>query len=147
MPLLVFQPTVASLSSGGVGGSADEYSPCQTDSGRGGADVVDRRSGESSVWVLAAQSLASALALALLPIDDVVALLAAAGSRDRKRETDDGLLGTEPCEARRLRYFLFPGNACCCSCWKVGEVEFSDDERAGDEVTGDAASSRASEDR
>ena len=117
MSLLVFQPTEASsLSSGGVGGSADGYSACQTDSGREGAVVVDRRSGESTDWVLAALTPDSVLALALLPMF-VVPLFAAAGFRDKKRETDDGLPGTEPWEARRLRYFLFPGDdASCCTC-------------------------------
>lgn len=108
--------TVSSLSSGGVGGRAAEYSFCQAvGPDRDDSEAVDRRNDdESNDWVLA---LASSLLPLVPPPIVLVALLLAAGFRDKKRETDEGFAGTEPCEARRFKNFLDSGDDWCwCSC-------------------------------
>lgn len=75
-----------------------------------------RRNEESNDWALISLGSRSLVPLVPPPIV-LVALLVAAGFRDKKRETDEGLLaGKEPCEARRLRNFLDSGDDWCwCS--------------------------------
>ena len=45
--------------------------------------------------------------------------------RERKRETEEGFVRMEPCEARRLR--VLRGN-CCCGCWATEAHEEDGDE-------------------